>query len=174
MKKISVLVLVFSMIATTAVNAQKFAHIDSKAIIELMPETKEAKTTIEKEAKKLEEQLQVMSVEYNNKYNAYIENQNLDPKAEEKWTDAIRADKESEIMQLQERIQKFQESAQPSIQQKQAELYEPILSKLDLAIKKIANEGNYIYVFDKNSVLYINEKLSTDVTEAVKKELAIK
>ena len=175
MKKIFSLILIVSvaLFATNTATAQKFGHIDSQTIINNLPDTKAAQTTFENEGKKFDEQLQTMSLEYQNKVQAYQENMQLADAAPEKWSAAIRQDKEAEIMQLQERIQRFQENAQQSLQQKRQELYAPILEKVDNAVKKVAVAGNYIYVFDKNNVLFINTALSTDLTDAVKKELGM-
>ncbi|MBO4773063.1 MAG: OmpH family outer membrane protein, partial [Bacteroidales bacterium] len=125
------------------------------------------------EGKKLEDQLQAMGIEYQNKVQAYQENVQLADAAPEKWSAALRADKEQEIMQLQERIQRFQENAQASIQQKRSELFQPIMDKLDAAIKKVATTGGYVYVMDKANVLFINESISVDLTNEVKKELGM-
>ena len=138
-----------------------------------MPDYKAAQTQLENESKKVETQYQAMATEYQTKIQAYQENVQLAEGALEKWSAAIRADKEQEIMQLQERIQRFQENAQQSLQQKRSELIAPVMDKLDAAVKKVATEGGYVYVMDKNTVLFINDALSTDLTSAVKKELGM-
>ena len=172
MKKLF-LVLVAIISLSVAASAQKFGHITTDDIIQAMPETKAAQTALETEGKKLEDQLQSMGVEYQNKVQAYQENVQLADAAPEKWSAALRADKEQEIMQLQERIQRFQENAQQSIQQKQVELLKPVVEKLDAAIKKVATAGGYVYVMDKDGILFINETISVDLTNEVKKELGI-
>jgi outer membrane protein len=154
-------------------SAQKFGHITTQEIIENMPDYKAAQTQLENESKKVETQYQAMATEYQTKIQAYQENVQLAEGASEKWSAAIRADKEQEIMQLQERIQRFQENAQQSLQQKRSELIAPVMDKLDAAVKKVATEGGYVYVMDKNTVLFINDALSTDLTSAVKKELGM-
>jgi len=172
MKKV-ILLLVAIISLSVAASAQKFGHITTDDIIQAMPETKAAQTALESEGKKLEEQLQSMGVEYQNKVQAYQENVQLADAAPEKWSAALRADKEQEIMQLQERIQRFQENAQQSIQQKRTDLFKPIMDKLDAAIKKVATAGGYVYVMDKANVLFINETISVDLTNEVKKELGM-
>lgn len=158
---------------TNIASAQKFGHIDSQQIIGNLPDTKAAQTTMEAEQKKVESQLETMGTEYQDKLRLYQENVQLADAAPEKWSVAIRSDKEQELMSLQDRIQKFRENAQTTLQQKQSDLLSPIMKKIDDAVKKIADNGGYVYVFDKNAVLYINEALSTDLTPAVKKELGI-
>jgi len=172
MKKVFLLFVAIISLSVAA-SAQKFGHITTDDIIQAMPETKAAQTALESEGKKLEEQLQAMGVEYQNKVQAYQENVQLADAAPEKWSLALRADKEQEIMQLQERIQRFQENAQQSIAQKRNDLFKPIMDKLDAAIKKVATAGGYIYVMDKTNVLFINETISVDLTNEVKKELGM-
>jgi len=172
MKKVFLLFVAIISLSVAA-SAQKFGHITTDDIIQAMPETKAAQTTLESEGKKLEEQLQAMGVEYQNKVQAYQENVQLADAAPEKWSLALRADKEQEIMQLQERIQRFQENAQQSIAQKRNDLFKPIMDKLDAAIKKVATAGGYVYVMDKANVLFINETISVDLTNEVKKELGM-
>ncbi len=172
MKKVFLLFVAIISLSVAA-SAQKFGHITTDDIIQAMPETKAAQTALESEGKKLEEQLQAMGVEYQNKVQAYQENVQLADAAPEKWSLALRADKEQEIMQLQERIQRFQENAQQSIAQKRNDLFKPIMDKLDAAIKKVATAGGYVYVMDKANVLFINETISVDLTNEVKKELGM-
>lgn len=172
MKKVVLLLIAIISLGVTA-SAQKFGHVSTDDIIQAMPETKAAQTTLETEGKKLEDQLQSMGMEYQSKMQAYQENVQLADAAPEKWSAALRADKEQEIMQLQERIQRFQENAQASIQQKRSELFQPIMDKLDAAIKKVATAGGYVYVMDKANVLFINESISVDLTNEVKKELGM-
>jgi outer membrane protein len=61
-------------------------------------------------------------------------------------TDVIRQDKEREIAQLEENIQKFQQDAQVSFQKKQTELLQPVYEKIGKAIEEVANEGSFTYV----------------------------
>ena len=172
MKKLFLVLIAFISLSVS-VSAQKFGHITTADILDNMPETKAAQTTLETEGKKLEDQLQAMGVEYQSKVQAYQENIQLADAAAEKWSPALRADKEQEIMQLQERIQRFQDNAQQSLQQKRNELFKPIMEKLDAAIKKVATAGGYVYVMDKANILFINETISVDLTSEVKKELGM-
>ena len=53
-------------------------------------------------------------------------------------------------------------------------MQEPIYAKVIAAIKKIGEVGNYVYVMEASSVIFINTSLSTDVTAQIKAELGIK
>ena len=85
----------------------------------------------------------------------------------------INQDKIAEITGLEQRIQTFQQNAQQSLQAKEQELLEPILSKARKAIEDIAKEGDFTYIFDKSigSILYAKE--SEDIMSLVKKKLGM-
>jgi len=172
--KISIIFL--CLIAFGSVSAQKaykFGHIDSQALLQLLPDTKTAKTALEAEQKKVEIHLQTMQAELQSKYQVYTENENLVATSPEKWTALIKQEKESEMQSLQQRLQDFQGSAEKSLQTKQTELYKPILDKVDNAIQEVAKEGKFTYIFDVNVVLYFSEEMSVDITRLVKKKLGV-
>ena len=55
-------------------------------------------------------------------------------------------------------------------------MLEPIVNKIEEAIKAVGQEGGYTYIFDLNTtnIPYVSETLSVDVTAAVKTKLGIK
>jgi len=63
-------------------------------------------------------------------------------------SDLIRQTKEKELVDLQNRIQAFQQSADQDLSAKQAELFNPLIEKVKNAISEVALENNYTYVFD--------------------------
>ncbi len=75
---------------------------------------------------------------------------------------------------MQQNIQQFQETAQQGMQQKQAELMQPILDKIQKAISEVGKEGGFTYIFDlaTQSVAYYSAD-SQDVTDLVKQKLNI-
>ena len=145
----------------------KFGHINSQELLSLMPERDSAQLTLENYAQQLEDQLEVMQVEYNTKVQQYLAEQ-------ENYTDLIKQTKEQELTDLQERIQGFQATAQQDIQRKEAELIQPIINKAEKAIKDVAKENGFTYVFDiaRGSILYFSE-LSQDILPLVKTKLGL-
>lgn len=145
----------------------KFGHIDSGALIQMMPQTRQADSTLRKYGESLDSQLKAMTAEYQTKLQSYQSKVDSMP-------DAIRSTKEKELNDLGNRIQDFQQTAQESIQKKKEELYSPILKKAEDAIKEIAKEKNYAYIFDTSlgSVIYAQE--SDDMMAMVKARLGIK
>ena len=165
MKKITFLVLLSALTLST-IAQNKFGYIDSQELLMLMPERKTAEAEVQDFAKSLEAQLGSMTAEYQQGVQEYQAN-------EATYTDLVKQDKVAEITSLEQRIQAFQQNAQQSLQTKEQELLEPILSKARQAIEDVATEGNYTYIFDKSigSILYAKE--SENVLALVKKKLGL-
>ena len=162
----AVIVLLFSGMTAMA-QTLKFGHIDSGALIQMMPQTKSADSTPKRFGESLDGQLKAMTAEYQTKLQSYQSKADSLP-------DAIRATKEKELTDLGQRIQDFQQTAQESIQSKKQEIYGPILKKAEDAIKEIAKEKSYSYIFDTSlgSVIYAQE--SDNIMPLVKTKLGIK
>ena len=165
MKKITFLALL-SILALSAIAQNKFGYIDSQELLMLMPERKTAETNVQNFAKSLEAQLGSMTAEYQQSVQEYQAN-------EATYTDLVKQDKVAEITGLEQRIQNFQQNAQQSLQTKEQELLEPILTKARKAIEDVATEGDYTYIFDKSigSILYAKD--SENVLTLVKKKLKL-
>jgi outer membrane protein len=111
--------------------------------------------------------LELMQVEYNNKLDQYVkDNKNL--------TDLVKANKEQELADMQNRINTFQQQAQVQLQEKQAELLNPIVEKATNAINAVAKEGGYVYIYDVRTLVYVDTVKSTDIAPLVKSKLGIK
>ena len=67
----------------------------------------------------------------------------------------------------------FEQSIQQELAQKQNELMAPIVQKAQETVNRLAKEGGYIYVFDVNTALYVDENQSTDLTRAARRALNI-
>jgi outer membrane protein len=165
MKIIAALLLI---ITASGVSAQKFAHINSQELLAAMPESDSAQAMIEKLAANYESQLEEMQVELNKKYDDYLNNR-------DSYTDLIRQTKESEISDLQSRIQQFETIATQELQNKRTELLRPILDKANGAIKNVAETNNFIYVFDisQGNPIYYSDQ-SVDILPLVKVKLGLK
>jgi outer membrane protein len=110
-----------------------------------------------------------MQVEFNNKTDVY-------QKAAKTLSDVVKQTKEQELMDMQKRIQDFQTNAQTQLQNKQSEVFQPIYTKVDKAIKDVGKENGFFYVFDvaKGALLYFDETKSVNVMPLVKTKLGLK
>ncbi|MHC1702662.1 MAG: OmpH family outer membrane protein [Tenuifilaceae bacterium] len=166
-RSIMVVALIISAISVNAQNF-KFGHINSQELIIAMPERDSAEAKLKRYAQELQDQIETLQVEFNKKYQDYLQKKAT-------FTDAIREMKEKELNDLQTRSQEFEQTAQQDYQRQQGELMRPIMEKADAAIKKIAKANGFTYVFDigAGGVVYFSEQ-STDILPLVKKELGIK
>ncbi len=166
--KIIILVLILGTSATAIGQKDyKFGHINSQELMAVMPERDSAQTVLETFAKKLEDQLDIMQVEYNNKLQTYLADR-------DNLTELIRQAKEQELNDLQTRIQGFEQSAQQEMQRKQGELMQPIVDKAQKAIQTVAVEQGFLYIFDiaAGGLIYFSDD-SIDILPMVKESLNI-
>ena len=167
MKKILKLTLVLAIVfSSTTVFAQKLARVNTQEIFSQMPETAQMQIDLEAFSKELQEQLEAIQVEFNNRYAEFEKNQaTMNP--------TVKQMKQSELNGLQERYAQFQQIAQQDFAKKQQELAAPIQEKLDAAISKVAKAAGYTAVFDSMAFVYYDAAQVVDINAAVKKELGI-
>lgn len=154
---------------STSLYAQKLARINMQEIVFVMPEFKEMQNNLEAFGKDLQEQLEQIQVEFNNKAADFQKNQAT-------MAESVKQFKQQELEQLQNRYMEFQRVAQTDMQNKQNELFEPVQKKAMDAVNKVAKAGGYTVVFDTSapSLAFYDEAMLTDLAVAVKTELGIK
>ena len=174
MKKILKIVLTVAIVAgSTSVFAQKLGRINMQELVFAMPETAEMQKNLEAYQKELQDQLETIGVEFNNKLNEYTKQVN-DKAAP--MSDSVRQLKEKELNDLKNRYDEFVQVSQQDMQKKQGELLEPIIVKAQDAVKEVSQAGGYTVVYDTsvNAVTYFDEAAVTDILPAVKAKLGIK
>ncbi|MDP6908005.1 MAG: OmpH family outer membrane protein [Flavobacteriales bacterium] len=164
MKKILVIAVAILFAAPTF--AQKFGHIDSAALLELMPEKKKAEAELEAFAKEFQTALEAMAKEYEGKVGAFQQ-------GEKDMIKTVRDTKVREIADLEKRIQEFQQQAQQEIGKKEQDVLTPIIDKARKAIDEVAVEKGYTYVFDNSAGFLLYAKDTEDVMAEVKAKLGL-
>ena len=106
MKKI-LLIAAVSLIGVAA-SAQKFAHVNFQELVQLMPESDQARAVIQESQKNAQESYQEMMNEFQDKYAKYQQNVNS-------YTPATRKTKEDELTQIQQRIQEFSQNVEQAM-----------------------------------------------------------
>ena len=144
----------------------KFAHVNSNELVQLMPEMDQARETMEAASKEAQDTFQSMYEEYQTKVQQYQQKSST-------WTPAIKESKEKELADIQQRLEEFNQTIQQELQMQQNQLMAPIYQKAQETIQSLAKAGGYIYVFDSQAALYIDDKQSTDLTPAARKALNI-
>lgn len=146
--------------------AQKLGRVNFSELVQLMPEADQARATLKAVSQEAEETLQTMYQEYQTKLTQYQQKN-------ASWSDAIKKSKETELMDIQRRIEENQQVFQQEIQQKQNELMAPIYEKAQNAVKDLAKAQGITALFDSSSALYFDEAAVVDLTPAARKALAI-
>ncbi len=169
MKKIFVPIFVF--VLSTSIYAQaglKLGHINSQELLQAMPESDSAQAKLEKATKELQDQLEAMQVEFNKKYQDYVSKKDT-------YSDLIKQTKETDLQQMNQRIQQFQTNADQDLQKQRTEIFKPILDKANKAISEVAKENGFTYIFDisTGSVIFHSDN-SLDILPLVKQKLKLK
>jgi len=147
----------------------KFGHINRTEVIQALPEFDSATVTLEKLRTQFVNELELLQVEFNNKYDTYL-------KEMKNYTDLVRQTKEQELADFQTRMQNFQNNASTQLQEQQVELFTPITQKADKAINDVGKENGFIYIFDTSGgqVAYFDESKSINVLPLAKTKLGLK
>jgi outer membrane protein len=139
------LVLLCGTLFTAQAQTQKIGYADWEYIFSQLPEFKQIDSELKTHSEQLQNQLKAKQQDFEAKYKAYQGMPATTP-------DAIKADKERELQQLQEGFQKFQQDAQSSLQKKQADLMEPVYKKVGKTIEDVAKENAYTFIINPQMV----------------------
>jgi outer membrane protein len=167
-KKSLLLVFVGSILFVSSLFSQqklKIGHANLVEILEALPQTDSAQQLIDKDTEELEGMLKEMQVEYNKLLDEY--QQKL-----ASYSEVIRAAKEADIVEMQNRIQTFQQNAAQQLQQRGAELMQPIYDKIQQAVEEIGQKEGYAYILDtsKGSVVFTGAA-SNDIGSLIREDL---
>ena len=165
---IKLIVVVAFTLAAMGVSAQvKLGHIDSQNLNQAMPEMTAAQKTLQDKQAEVEKELTNMKEQFTTKLNDYSQNA-------KNYSDVIRASKEQDLQDLQQRIQRFQEIALDNLEKTQKELMQPIMDKALNAIKEVGKENGFSYIYDMSAGIILFAADNTeDVLPLVKKKMGL-
>ena len=165
MKKI--LAIAAMALLTLAASAQKLGRVNFTELYQLAPEADAAREQITAMQNEAQETFSSMVEEYQSKATQFQQKSAT-------WTAAIKDAKQKELVDIETRIQEFQQTISQELQQKQAELMNPIMEKAQKAVQDLAKAQGIVAVFDSGSALYFDEAAVVDLTPAARKSLGIK
>ena len=167
MKKI-ILCAICAICGFTTATAQKFGHVNSQEIIQVMPEFTKARADIEALTKQYEADLKQMQEELQKKSEAYEKEQATLPAN-------IKQRRETELQEMYQKIQQSYQDNQQALQKASSEKMQAITTKVLDAIKAVGQAGGFVIINEMNAgIPYISTTLSTDVTAQVKTKLGLK
>lgn len=161
----SLAIVAFTLGTITFAKAQKIAHISLDSLITAMPESKTAQEVAQKYLKDLEAQVASMDNELQTKYAEYMKNKDT-------YSALVASTKETELQDLNKRIEDFKAQAQQDYQRKYGELSKPIYDKAKNAIDIVAKENSYKYVFDTSAGNVLYSEPGDDILPLVVKKMS--
>jgi len=146
----------------------KFGHVNTEELVMSMPEIATIEKTLEGLHGEWEGVLLKMREEYVSKIREFQERQATMP-------ESIKEARQSEIMDLEQRITALTQTARANLEQKQQELFAPVIEKVRKAIEQVGTENGFTYIFDltAQSIVFQSPK-ANDVMPLVKAKLGIK
>ncbi|MGC3978899.1 MAG: OmpH family outer membrane protein [Paludibacteraceae bacterium] len=145
----------------------KLGHVNSQEILSIMPERTEIEKKLNALQDDVEKELVKMREEYNAKVKEFVDKQATMP-------ETIKQARQSEIVEMEQRINTFSQTAQSDLSKQYQDLTAPMIEKVKKAIGEVAAEGGYTYIFDlvSQTIVYQSPK-SNDITPIVKKKLGL-
>ncbi|HAH57608.1 MAG: OmpH family outer membrane protein [Lentimicrobium sp.] len=166
-KIILILAIALTSMQVSAQKSQKLGHINFAALYELMPGQDSVRKVFAAYQEQLQSQFQAMQAEYETKVSDYQTNL-------ASMSNIIKQTKEKEIVDLQRRIQDFQQTAQEDLQDKEEELTAPIINRARDAVKDVAKENGFTFIFNSTEGLLLYTENADDIMPLVKKKLGLK
>jgi outer membrane protein len=162
-------ILVFiTIVSTFSLNAQKVGYINSQEILTSLPEVKQANSDIDVMKgmfqKKGEEMVKELQIKY----------QDLQQKQAGGTLAPIEIEKQAAALKAEEaKVGEFEQSSQQKIMEKSEELLKPIQDRVNKAIKDVATENGFLYIFDSGMGVVLYADPAADATKLVKAKLGI-
>ena len=173
MKKVTKIVAVIALFIGIAFSSQaqtqtpqKIGYVNFNELLQSMPGIDSVRIGLQTYQQTLTDQMDQMRVEFENKYLDY------QSKAAG-MSDIIKQNKEQELAQLQERIDAFQQQAQQDLQNKQAEMLQPLINEAKQAVSDVAKELGYTYVLNAIEDVLLFSEPTDDLMTPVKAKLGI-
>ena len=161
------LLLVFS---SLSYGQMKIGYVDSDAIMDKLPDAQDARQKLDVLVQEWQGELNKIENTWKTKYDDYEKRKLI-------MTDQSRTELEAELVKLEKQISDYREKkfgTNGEMFQKQDELMKPVQNKVFSAIKEVALEEDYDYVFDRSGdILLLYAKDKYDITVKVLNKLKL-
>jgi outer membrane protein len=171
MKKISILLVGCILLCLGAVQAQRYAVIDTKYILNKMPEYVQANKQIQLISEQWQKEIDDKQAALDQMYKNYAAEQVM-------LSDELKNKREAELFSKEKEVRDLQKKRfgyDGDVFKERQRLIKPIQDKVYNAIQKIAVEKAYDFVLDKSegiTVIFVDPKL--DKSDDVLREMGIK
>lgn len=170
MKRITILTLL--LLLPLAASAQlKVGIMNPDDVLDAMPEAAQVQADLEAFAEERQAAFQ-------QRYRSWIEEVTAFSESAEagELSEQEQASEEERLSEMQEEITNMQQNLEREIQQRQAELFNPLLMKVEDAMGEVAEEMGLDFVLNKTSntgdpIVYYASERATDITQQVIEKL---
>jgi len=169
MKKLTFVL--FCCLAAVAVNAQRYAVIDSKFILEKVPDYVDAQRRLDQFGALWQQEIDQKQVALDKMYKDYDAEQVM-------LTDVLKKKREDELFNKEKELRDLQKKRfgfEGDLFKKRQELIKPIQDKVYSAVQRLATEKQYDFILDKSegiTVIFADPKL--DKSEDILRILGVK
>lgn len=146
--------------AVPATAQQKVAYLDSRRILQEAPGAQEARSAIEQEMRNFQQRLTSLQDSAQKVLSDYQQRSlTLSPEA--------RRTEEQKIAARQRELEAQAEQLQLEANQKQNDLMQPVMNRVEEAIEAVRREGGYALIFDAASGAFVSADTTLDLTSQV-------
>jgi len=170
-KKLILSAFFFAATTLITVSAQRYAVIDSKYILEKLPEYKSAQQKLDQFSEQWQQEIDKKSADLDKMYKDYDAEQVM-------LSDELKKKREDELFNREKELRDLQKKRfgyEGDIFKKRQELIKPVQDKVYNAVQKVAVAKLYDFILDKSegiTVIFADPKL--DRSDDVLKELGVK
>jgi outer membrane protein len=157
MKKLLILATCFLLLAAVS-NAQRYAVIDSKYILDKLPEYKDAQKLLDQFSEQWQQEIDQKQALVDKMYKDYDAEQVM-------LTDVLKKKREDELYNKEKELRDLQKKRfgfEGDLFKKRQELIKPIQDRVYNAVQKLAVEKQYDFILDKSegiTVIFADPKL---------------
>lgn len=154
---------------SVAAQTIKLGHFRSSDVLQSMPEFTEAQNEMNKQSKMHDDEYKRITSEYQKTLEEFVNAQDSLPQN-------IAERRQKELQDMAQKVQEYAQFADQDLSQLQKKLMDPIVMKINDAVKAVGDAQGMTYIFDLNStsIPYVNDKVSVDLTEAIKSKVNTK
>ena len=154
---------------TTAIQAQRYGHLNFSGLLAIMPESAAA----EAELQTLNDQLVAEGEEMANTLQQGVAEYQAAEASQEKSPLELQAMVQA-LQTQQQALTAFEQNAGQQLEEKRMELLQPVVEQAQTAVNEVAQENGFVLVFDTgvfNAILFAQE--SEDLMPLVKAKLGL-
>lgn len=164
MRKLTIAIfMVFACCVTAVAQQAKIGYFSYKAILEDMPDYVTAMLGVETLRKQYDEELKAASDEFNEKYELFLDQQNM-------LDEPIKQKRQADLQSLLDRNTQFRNESMRLLKQAEQDALAPVKQKLNKAIQSVGYSGAFLLIVntDSEACPYIDSNSAEDVTAKIK------